>query len=49
MSDSHSNTFQVDFMGKRLIAMALSGVALVAALGSLVYQGLNLGLSLIHN
>ena len=44
MSDSHSNTFQVDFMGKRLIAMALSGVALVAALGSLIYQGLNLGL-----
>ena len=44
MSDSQSNTFQVDFMGKRLIAMVLSGVVLAAALGSLSYQGLNLGL-----
>ena len=32
MSDSQSNTFQVDFMGKRLIAMVLSGVVLAAAL-----------------
>jgi preprotein translocase subunit SecF len=44
MSDSQSNTLQVDFMGKRLIAMVLSGVVLAAALGSLSYQGLNLGL-----
>ena len=44
MSDSQSNTSQVDFMGKRLIAMVLSGVVLAAALGSLSYQGLNLGL-----
>ena len=44
MSDSQSNALQVDFMGKRLIAMVLSGVVLAAALGSLSYQGLNLGL-----
>ena len=44
MSDSQRNTLQVDFMGKRLIAMVLSGVVLAAALGSLSYQGLNLGL-----
>ena len=44
MSASQSNTLQVDFMGKRLIAMVLSGVVLAAALGSLSYQGLNLGL-----
>ncbi len=44
MSDSQSNILQVDFMGKRLIAMVLSGVVLAAALGSLSYQGLNLGL-----
>ena len=44
MSDSHARTFQVDFMGKRLIAMALSAVVLATALGSLALQGLNLGL-----
>ena len=44
MSDSHARTFQVDFMGKRLIAMVLSAVVLAAALGSLALQGLNLGL-----
>ncbi|HBW99733.1 MAG TPA: protein translocase subunit SecF, partial [Gammaproteobacteria bacterium] len=44
MSDSQARTFQVDFMGKRLIAMVLSAVVLAAALGSLAVQGLNLGL-----
>ena len=33
MSDSQRNTLQVDFMGKRLIAMVLSGVMLAARLG----------------
>ena len=44
MSDSQSNTFQVDFMGKRLMATFLSGALLLVALGSLFSQGLNLGL-----
>ena len=35
---------QVDFMGKRLIATALSALLLLVALGSLGTQGLNLGL-----
>ena len=44
MSDSQARTFQIDFMGKRLIAMVLSAIVLAAALGSLALQGLNLGL-----
>ncbi len=39
MKDLH-----VDFMGKRLIATALSALLLLVALGSLATQGLNLGL-----
>lgn len=39
MKDLH-----VDFMGKRLIASALSALLLLVALGSLATQGLNLGL-----
>ena len=39
MKDLH-----VDFMGKRLIATALSALLLLVALGSLGTQGLNLGL-----
>ena len=34
MSDSQARTFQIDFMGKRLIAMVLSAIVLAAALGS---------------
>jgi len=34
----------IDFMGKRLVAMALSGALLLVAVGSLAWQGLNLGL-----
>ena len=37
-------TLQVDFMGKRLIAMVFSAVLLTVSLGSLFFQGLNLGL-----
>ena len=37
-------TLQVDFMGKRLIAMVLSALLLTASLSSLFFQGLNLGL-----
>lgn len=36
--------FSIDFMGKRVIAMMLSGALLLVALGSLAVQGLNLGL-----
>jgi len=39
MKDLH-----IDFMGKRLVASALSGLLLLVALGSLAVQGLNLGL-----
>lgn len=34
----------IDFMGKRLVAMVLSGALLLVAVGSLAWQGLNLGL-----
>ena len=34
----------IDFMGKRWIAMALSGILLLASIGSLVFAGLNMGL-----
>jgi preprotein translocase subunit SecF len=36
--------FQIDFMGKRLMATALSGLLLLVAMGSLATQGMNLGL-----
>ncbi|NCF45482.1 MAG: protein translocase subunit SecF [Proteobacteria bacterium] len=35
---------QIDFMGKRLIAMVFSALLLTVSLGSLSFQGLNLGL-----
>lgn len=38
------NAVKIDFMGKRLMASFLSGAVLLAALGSLSLQGLNLGL-----
>ena len=36
--------FNIDFMGKRYITVALSSVLLVIAIGSLVSKGLNLGI-----
>jgi len=36
--------FQIDFMGKRLMATALSGLLILVAMGSLATQGMNLGL-----
>ena len=38
------SALKIDFMGKRLMASFLSGAILLAALGSLSLQGLNLGL-----
>ena len=38
------SALQIDFMGKRLMATFLSGALLLVALGSLLFQGLNLGL-----
>lgn len=38
------SALKIDFMGKRLMASFLSGAVLLAALGSLSLQGLNLGL-----
>ena len=38
------SALKIDFMGKRLIATFLSGALLLVALGSLLFQGLNLGL-----
>ena len=38
------SALKIDFMGKRLMATLLSGALLLVALGSLVFQGLNLGL-----
>jgi len=38
------SALKIDFMGKRLMATFLSGALLLVALGSLVFQGLNLGL-----
>ena len=38
------SALKIDFMGKRLKATFLSGALLLVALGSLLFQGLNLGL-----
>jgi preprotein translocase subunit SecF len=38
------SALKIDFMGKRLMATFLSGALLLVALGSLLFQGLNLGL-----
>jgi preprotein translocase subunit SecF len=38
------SALKIDFMGKRLMATLLSGALLLVALGSLLFQGLNLGL-----
>lgn len=38
------SALKFDFMGKRLMATFLSGALLLVALGSLLFQGLNLGL-----
>ncbi len=38
------SALKIDFMGKRLMATFLSGTLLLVALGSLLFQGLNLGL-----
>ena len=38
------SALKIDFMGKRLMATFLSGALLLVALGSLLLQGLNLGL-----
>lgn len=38
-----SNT-KIDFIGKRVIALALSGLLILASLGSLAVQGLNFGI-----
>ena len=35
---------QVDFVGKRLVWFALSGAVIAVGLGSLLFQGLNLGI-----
>ena len=38
------SALKIDFMGRRLMATFLSGALLLVALGSLLFQGLNLGL-----
>ena len=42
------SALKIDFMGKRLMATFLSGALLLVALGSLLFQGLNLHLSVLQ-